>query len=346
MRSVSRPFFSVPLLIDKGHLPLKDESCLTEEYLDEVRITCIPGMPPLRLRDLPNFLLVTDISDPSVQYSMIQGRGTLSAAAVIVNTFEELEGPVLEALRVNFRVYPIGPLLLSQSFHCKDKDGSSDELSMWKEENSCLTWLESRKRCSVMYVCLGSITVLSNQQFLEFAWGLASSNQHFLWVVRQDIVHGESAILPKEFIEETKDRGLFVGWVPQIKVLSHPSVGGFLTHSGWNSTLESISAGVPMICWPFYAEQHTNAKFVCEQWSIGLHLKQTVKREEVAALVRNLLEGEEGVKMRRRIGKLKESAKRAVEEGGSSNSNLDKLLHQIIPQKNASHGNQMVGADI
>lgn len=339
-------FFSVPLLIEKGYIPLKDESCLTEEYLDEVRITCIPGMPPLRLRDLPTFLRVTDVSDPGLQNSITLGQGTLSAAALIVNTFEELEGPVLEALRLNFRVYPIGPLLLSQSFHCKDKHGSSDELSMWKEENSCLTWLDSRNPSSVMYVSLGSITVLSNQQLLEFAWGLASSNQHFLWVVRQDIVDGESAILPKEFIEETKDRGLLVGWVPQIKVLSHRSVGGFLTHSGWNSTLESISAGVPMICRPFFADQHTNAKFVCEEWSVGLHLNQTVKREEVAALVRNLVEGEEGVKMRRRIGKLKESAKRAVEEGGSSNSNLDKLLHQIIPQKNASHGNQMVGADL
>eukprot|EP00253_Pinus_taeda_P024963 PITA_24963 len=328
-------YFSIPLLIDKGYLPLKDESCLTDEYLDEVRITCIPGMPPLRLRDLPNFLLVTDISDPGVQYSMIQGQGTLSAAAVIVNTFEELEGPVLEALRVNFRVYPIGPLLLSQSFHCKGNDGSSDELSMWKEENSCLTWLDSRKPCSVMYVCLGSITVLSKEQLLEFAWGLACSSQHFLWVVREDIVHGESAILPKEFIEETKDSGLLVGWVPQIKVLSHLSVGGFLTHSGWNSTLESISAGVPMICWPTYAEQHTNAKFVCEEWSVGLQLKQTVKREEVAALVRNLIGGEEGDKMRRRIGRLKDTAKRAVEEGGCSNNNLEKLLLQIIPQKNA-----------
>lgn len=330
-------FFAIPLLIDRGYLPLKDESCLTDEYLDEVRITCIAGMPPLRLRDLPIFCLVTDPLDISLQYSIIQGQGTLSAAALIVNTFEELEGPLLEALSVNFRVYAIGPLLLSQSFHCKDKDGSSDELSMWKEESSCLTWLDARNPCSVMYVCLGSITVLSNEQLLEFAWGLASSNQDFLWVLRQDMVHGESAILPKEFIEETKDRGLLVGWVPQIKVLSHPSVGGFLTHSGWNSALESICAGVPMICWPFYAEQHTNAKFICEEWRIGLHLKTTVKREELAMLARNLIGGEDGDKMRKRIGKLKETAKRAVGEGGSSNNNLDKLLCQIITQKNVSN---------
>lgn len=296
-------------------------------------------MPPLRLRNLPLFSLVTDSSDHGLQLGMIEGQGALSAAALIVNTFEELEGPVLEALSVNLRVYAIGPLLLSQSIHCKDNHGPSDELSLWKEESSCLQWLDTLNPCSVIYVCLGSIAVLSNEQLLEFAWGLASSNQYFLWVVRKDIVEGESAILPKEFIEETKDRGMLVDWAPQIKVLSHPSVGGFLTHSGWNSTLESISAGVPMICWPFFAEQHTNVKFVCEEWEIGLQLEKNMKREELAVLVRNLIGGEEGDKMRRRIGKLKESAKRAVEKGGSSQNNLDNLLHQIIPQnlKNASN---------
>ena len=187
-----------------------------------------------------------------------------------------------------------------------------------------------------MYVCLGSIAALSNEQLLEFAWGLASSNQYFLWVVRQDILQGESAVLPMEFIEETKDRGMLVDWAPQIKVLSHPSVGGFLTHSGWNSTLESITAGVPMICWPFFADQHINAKFVCEEWGIGMLMKKTIKREELAMLVSNLIKGEEGDEMRRRIGKVRETARRAVQEGGSSTNNLDKLLCQILPQKNAS----------
>lgn len=323
-------YFSMPLLINKGYLPLKDESCLTSEYLDEPRISCIPGMPQLRLRDLPSFCLVTDSSDIMFRNGISQTQGTLPAAALILNTFDELEGPVLEALSVHFPVYAIGPLLLSQSFHCNDKDGSFDELSMWKEESSCLTWLDTRKPSSVMYVCLGSLAVLSNEELLEFAWGLASSNQSFLWVVRTDIVHGESAILPKEFIEETKNRGLLVGWAPQIKVLSHPSVGGFLTHSGWNSTLESISAGVPMMCWPFFAEQQTNAKFVCEEWGIGMQVNKTVKREELAMLVRNLIKGEEGGEMRRKIGKLMETAKRAVQRGGSSNNNLDKLLSQIF----------------
>ena len=167
-------------------------------------------MPPLRLRDLPKRFLTTYFSDGSFQFGVNGAQGTLSAAAVIVNTFEGLESPVLEALSVNFRVYTIGPLFLSQPFHIKDNHEPSDELSMWTEESSCLKWLDTRKPSSVMYVCLGSLAVLSNEQLLEFAWGLASSNQSFLWVVRPDMVHGESSILPQEFMEETKDRGLLV----------------------------------------------------------------------------------------------------------------------------------------
>jgi hypothetical protein len=326
----------MPLLMEEGYIPLKDESCLTSDYLDEVRISCIPGMPSLRLSELPSFCLATDSSDFFFQNVINQSQGTLLADGLILNTFDELEGPVLEALSVNFPVYAIGPLLLSQSFHCKEKDGFLDEVSMWKEERSCFTWLGTRKPSSVMYVCLGSLAVLSNEQLLEFAWGLASSNQSFLWVVRPDIVHGESAVLPKEFMEETRDRGLLVGWAPQIKVLSHPSVGGFLTHSGWNSTLESISTGVPMICWPFFAEQQTNTKFVCEEWGIGLQMKKTVRREELALLVCNLMKGEVGDEIRRRIRQVKETAERAVEEGGSSH-NLDKLLNQICIKRQFSN---------
>lgn len=329
-------YFFMPLLMEEGYIPLKDESCLTSDYLDEVRISCIPGMPSLRLSELPSFCLATDSSDFFFQNVINQSQGTLLADGLILNTFDELEGPVLEALSVNFPVYAIGPLLLSQSFHCKEKDGFLDEVSMWKEERSCLTWLGTRKPSSVMYVCLGSLAVLSNEQLLEFAWGLASSNQSFLWVVRPDIVHGESAVLPKEFMEETRDRGLLVGWAPQIKVLSHPSVGGFLTHSGWNSTLESISTGVPMICWPFFAEQQTNTKFVCEEWGIGLQMKKTVRREELALLVCNLMKGEVGDEIRRRIRQVKETAERAVEEGGSSH-NLDKLLNQICIKRQFSN---------
>ena len=99
---------------------------------------------------------------------------------------------------------------------------------------------------------------MTNEQLVEFAWGLANSKQDFLWIIRPDLVKGVSAVLPEEFLEETRERGKLASWCPQEKVLGHSAVGGFLTHCGWNSTIESISSGVPMICWPFFADQQTN----------------------------------------------------------------------------------------
>jgi len=120
-----------------------------------------------------------------------------------------------------------------------------------------------------------------------------------------------------------------VKWAPQMKVLSHPSVGGFLTHSGWNSTLESICAGVPMISWPFLAEQPINSKFISDVWKIGLAMKEVVTREIVEERVRRLMSGEEGEQMAKRIGELRDASMRAIGKGGSSYSNMEKFLKEL-----------------
>ncbi|CAI9291519.1 unnamed protein product [Lactuca saligna] len=106
---------------------------------------------------------------------------------------------------------------------------------------------------------------MSHQYLLEFCWGLAKSNCPFLWIIRPDLVDGKSVVLPPEFLEEISSRGMLASWCPQEQVLYHPSIGGFLTHSGWNSTIESISSGVPMICWPFFAYQLTNCWSCCNK---------------------------------------------------------------------------------
>ena len=133
---------------------------------------------------------------------------------------------------------------------------------MWTDETVCVKWLDCQEPSSVIYVCFGSITVMSIEELLEIAWGLEASKQPFLWVIRPDLIDGHSAVLPVEFLEKVNDRSFFVRWAPQRKVLSHSSVGAFLTHCGWNSTLESTSAGVPMISRPFFSEQTTNRRFV------------------------------------------------------------------------------------
>lgn len=117
---------------------------------------------------------------------------------------------------------------------------------------------------------------MTNDQFVEFAWGLANSKQPFLWITRPNLVTGE-AVLPPEFLEETIHRGLIATWCNQEQVLAHPAIGGFLTHSGWNSTVETICNGVPIICWPFFAEQQTNCWYSCTKWGIGMEIDTDVK---------------------------------------------------------------------
>lgn len=125
--------------------------------------------------------------------------------------------------------------------------------SLWTEDTECLDWLDTKEPNSVVYVNFGSTTVMTNEQLVEFSWGVANSNKTFLWIIRPGLVAGDSAVVPPEFLEETKGRGKLASWCPQEQVLTHSAIGGFLTHSGWNSTLESLCGGVPMICWPFFA---------------------------------------------------------------------------------------------
>ncbi|GMY30137.1 7-deoxyloganetin glucosyltransferase-like isoform X2 [Fagus crenata] len=163
-----------------------------------------------------------------------------------------------------------------------------------------------------------------------FGWGLANSKQLFLWIIRPDLVVGESGILPPEFESETKERGLIVSWCPQEEVLNHHSVGGFLTHCGWNSTIESLCAGVPMLCWPFLADQQTNCKYICNEWGIGMEIKNDVKREEVEKIVRELMEGEKGKKMKKKAMEWKKLAEEATEPLGSSSINLNNFVSDVL----------------
>ncbi|KAL7235986.1 hypothetical protein ACSBR1_019297 [Camellia fascicularis] len=162
------------------------------------------------------------------------------------------------------------------------------DTNFWKEQPKCIDWLDSQQPNLVVYVNFGSITVITAQQLTEFAWGLANGEKNFLWVIQSDIVSGDIAILPPEFMAETKNK----------EVLNHPAIGGFFTHSWWNSTIESLSDGVLMICWPFFTEQQTNCWYSCGEWGIRLEIDSGVKREKVENLVRELIEGEKGKEMK------------------------------------------------
>ncbi|XP_057804015.1 7-deoxyloganetin glucosyltransferase-like [Salvia miltiorrhiza] len=320
-------------LIQRGICPLKDESQISNGYLEATEIEWVEGFRNMRLRDFPSFVRTTDPNDIMINYNLIQTGNAARATAVILNTCDGLEEDVLHALRQRFqKVLSIGPLhLLERAI--KDPQLQAIDSSLWKEDDACIPWLDERPPRSVLYVNFGSITVVSAAQLLEFAWGLANCGHHFLWVIRPDLVSGDSAILPRDFSEEIAGRGMMVGWCAQERVLAHPTVGGFLTHCGWNSTIESVAEGLPMICWPFFAEQQTNCRYMCANWRIGVEMEGEVRREKVVDVVKQVMEGEKGKEMRIRARELRDKVRGAAEHGGSSYRNLDLLVNEILLKK-------------
>lgn len=288
-------------------------------------------MQGIRLKDFPTFIRSTDHNDVMLKFVLDGTEISLKASAIIYNTIEELEREVLDALSsMSPPIYTIGPLHLLAN-QIKDDSLKSMGSNLWKEAPECIEWLNSKEPNSVVYVNYGSITVMTANQLVEFAWGLANSKQTFLWIIRPDLVAGDSAVLPPEFVTETKERGLLASWCPQEQVIAHPSIGGFLTHCGWNSTLESISSGVPMICWPFFGDQQTNCWYCCTKWGIGVEIDNDVKRDEVEKLVRELVAGNKGKEMKKRAMEWRKMAEEATASSSASSFlNLEKMIKQVL----------------
>jgi UDP:flavonoid glycosyltransferase YjiC (YdhE family) len=287
-------------------------------------------MKNIRLKDLPSFIRTTDTNETMFDFMGSEARNCLNSSTIIFNTFDEFENEVLEAISAMFpRIYNIGPLSLLER-HVPDSQLKSLSSSLWKEDSECLQWLDKWEPKSVVYVNYGSVTMMTETHFKEFAWGLANSNHPFLWIVRSDVVMGGSAVLPEDFVEETKDRGLLVSWCPQEQVLAHPSIGVFLTHCGWNSTLESICFGVPIICWPFFADQQTNCWYACTTWGIGMEVNHDVKSNEIKELVKEVMERDKGKVMRQNALEWKKKAVEATDIGGSSYNSFERLIKEAL----------------
>ncbi|PAN05255.1 hypothetical protein PAHAL_1G125300 [Panicum hallii] len=320
-------------LEERGYLPLKDESYLTNGYLEKTVIDWIPGMPPICLGDFSSFLRTTDPNDFGLRFNESEANKCTTAGALILNTFDGLEADVLAALRAEYpRMYTVGPLgsLLRQNLDSAAADSTG--LSLWKQDAGCLAWLEAQEQRSVVYVNFGSHTVLTPEQLAEFAWGLSACGHLILWCVRDNLVRGGGpAVLPPDFTAAAAGRCHVTAWCPQEQVLRHPAVGCFLTHSGWNSTCESLSAGVPMVCWPGFSDQYTNCKYACEVWGVGVRLDEEVRREQVAAHVREAMGSEV---MRRAAAKRKEEAETATSPGGSSSENLLSMVRELSSGNN------------
>ncbi|KAK4738888.1 hypothetical protein R3W88_002585 [Solanum pinnatisectum] len=318
------------------YLPKLDET-VSCEYRELPHPIQIPGCTPIHGKDLLD--PVQNRKDESYKWLLHHAKRYGMAEGIIANSFKELEGGAIGALQKEEPgkppVYPVGPLIQIDSG--SNVDGSE-----------CLTWLDEQPRGSVLYISYGSGGTLSHEQLIEVAKGLEMSEQRFLWVVRcpndkianatffnvQDSTN-PLEFLPKGFLEKTKGFGLVVpNWAPQARILSHESTGGFLTHCGWNSTLESVVHGVPLIAWPLYAEQKMNAVMLSEDVKVALRPKVNeengiVGRLEIAKVVKGLMEGEEGKGVRSRMRGLKDAAAKVLSEDGSSTKALAELATKL-----------------
>ncbi|KAL9225816.1 hypothetical protein vseg_001698 [Gypsophila vaccaria] len=259
---------------------------------------------------------------------------------VIVNSFYGLEPEYADYYRnvMGRKAWQIGPVsLCNRGIEAKFQRGKESSI----DEHECLKWLDSKKPNSVIYVCFGSLTEVSTSQLHEIAKGLEASEQDFVWVVRRNGKNdgGEDDFLPPGFEVRVNGKGLIIrGWAPQVMILDHVAVGGFVTHCGWNSTLEGISCGVPMVTWPAFAEQFYIEKLVTEILMTGIAvgskewnrtIECTVKWEDIKEAIRRLMVGEEGVEIRSRAMKLKDMAWKSIEEGGSSYCELTSLIQDL-----------------
>lgn len=280
-----------------------------------------PDLWPLRLKDLP----VVESESPDDLYRLLESmtRELKASSGLISNSFDELEpAKLIESgtREVPLPVFSIGP------FH---KYFPATSSSLWKQDKSSLLWLDKQAPGSVLYVSFGSIVSIDAARFQEMAQGLLESEQPFLWVVRRGLVQGLD-LLQDGFMDTIGGRGTIVQWAPQQEVLAHPSVGGFWTHCGWNSTLESICEGVPMICSPFFGDQRVNARFISNVWRVGLQLEENAGRRDIKSAIRGLMVSQEGDEIRGRMMSLKDKVDRCLKPGGSSFNALQRLTAHLL----------------
>lgn len=247
-----------------------------------------------------------------------------ASSGLIWNSFEELEEPALTILSQNLSIplFPIGP------FHKYFPAASSNLIT---PDKGCISWLDKQNPSSVIYVSFGSIAQMDEKQLLEISWALANSKYPFLWVIRPGLISGSIWVefLPEGFLEKLDGRGHIVKWAPQQEVLAHPAVGAFWSHNGWNSTMESICEGVPMICMPFFADQLFNARYVTHVWKVGLAVEIGWKRNKIESVIKQLMEEEEGKEIKKRMLELKDKANICLRPAGSTHESIKKLANLI-----------------
>ncbi|XP_042510094.1 UDP-glycosyltransferase 87A1-like isoform X2 [Macadamia integrifolia] len=313
--SVFSVIYHLDLLVQNGHFPVD----LSVPEKGGECISYIPGIPSICLADLPRGF--NNPTNQELEPVKKISSSIVKAECLLLNSFYELDTQAIDALRaiLPFPVYPIGPSIP----HMTLKDATTDS------DDDYIKWLDSQSLGSVLYVSLGSFLSVSSAQMDEIAAGLHDSGVPYLWVARQD---------NSDLQKACGDKGLVIPWCNQLRVLCHSSLGGFWTHCGWNSTLEAVFAGVPILTFPIVWDQIPNSKLIADDLRIGWRMKKEVgrdkivKREEIARTVQSFMYSneEESKEMRRRARELQDACRKAIEKGGSSETNLDAFVRDIL----------------
>ena len=298
----------------------------------------LPGLPLFSSSDLPSFLVPSKASAHNfvlkLHQKQLEQLNRESNPRVLVNSFDALESEALRAIN-KFKLMGIGPLLPSAFLDGKDPSDTSFGGDLFRGSKDYIQWLNSNAESSVIYVSFGSLSVLSKQQSEEIARGLLDSGRPFLWVIRAKENEEEEKEDKLSCVEELEQLGMIVPWCSQVEVLSHPSLGCFVSHCGWNSTLESLACGVPVVAFPQWTDQTTNAKLIEDVWKTGLRVMVNQEGIVEGGEIKKCLElvmggGERGQEVRSNAKKWKDLAREAVKDGGSSDKNLKNFVDEII----------------
>lgn len=217
------------------------------------------------------------------------------------------------------------------------------EISASSHRHNCLQWLDKQPENSVIYVSFGTTTTFTEEQIGELAVGLENSGQRFLWVLREadkgDVFTnngGRRVGLAEGFEERVAERGLVVrDWAPQLEILGHRSTGGFVSHCGWNSSMEAMTAGVAIAAWPMHSDQPRNAFLLTDVLGVALMMRDWGRRDElltsvmVEKVIRKLMDSKEGEVIRRRAVELGGELRRSMAEGGVTRNELNSLVSHI-----------------
>ncbi|RWR91338.1 UDP-glycosyltransferase 73B4-like protein [Cinnamomum micranthum f. kanehirae] len=329
--------FEVPRLVFHGMGAFSMAVCKStivhapHKHAETFAMPCLPERLKFSVVDLPGEVRDFDPeSNPICRFLVEIGESDIESWGVVVNSSVELEGdfvgPLESFYRNGAKAWYLGPMLL---YNDEEDQGTCVE-----GEPTCIEWLNQRATGSVIYVSFGTQTHVSDEQLDEVAMGLERSGCSFVWAIRS-----KTWCPTKGMEERIKGRGLMVrGWAPQRRILGHHAIGGFMSHCGWNSVLESLSMGVPILAWPMIAEQHLNAKLVEEEFGAGVRipsvgLEAIIGWATICKGVKELMGGEDGRRARERAQELGQVARRATQDGGSSEKSLDELIKQLT-----SHG--------